>query len=89
VNGTRLGIICLEQRNLLAARGIINEDALFALSSVLREGNSECPFGLFIVADGMGGINMVRWPAVSYKSIKHLLAGQIDRSHAFWKCRIA
>ncbi len=32
-----------------------NEDALFALSSVLREGNSEFPFGLFIVADGMGG----------------------------------
>jgi PPM family protein phosphatase len=32
-----------------------NEDTLFALSSVLREGNSEFPFGLFIVADGMGG----------------------------------
>jgi PPM family protein phosphatase len=32
-----------------------NEDTLFAFSSVLREGNSEFPFGLFIVADGMGG----------------------------------
>lgn len=32
-----------------------NEDALFALTSVLREGNSEFPFGLYIVADGMGG----------------------------------
>jgi len=32
-----------------------NEDALFAFSSVLREGMSEFPFGLFIVADGMGG----------------------------------
>lgn len=32
-----------------------NEDTLFAMSSVLREGNSEFPFGLFIVADGMGG----------------------------------
>ncbi len=32
-----------------------NEDTLFALSSVLREGNTEFPFGLFIVADGMGG----------------------------------
>lgn len=32
-----------------------NEDTLFAMSSVLREGTSEFPFGLFIVADGMGG----------------------------------
>jgi serine/threonine protein phosphatase PrpC len=32
-----------------------NEDALFAFSSVLREGTSEFPFGLFMVADGMGG----------------------------------
>jgi len=32
-----------------------NEDTLFAMSSVMREGNSEFPFGLFIVADGMGG----------------------------------
>ncbi len=32
-----------------------NEDALFALTSVLREGSSEYPFGLYIVADGMGG----------------------------------
>ncbi len=32
-----------------------NEDALFAMSSVMREGETEFPFGLFIVADGMGG----------------------------------
>jgi protein phosphatase len=32
-----------------------NEDTLFAFSSVLREGDVEFPFGLFIVADGMGG----------------------------------
>jgi protein phosphatase len=32
-----------------------NEDALFAMSSILREGETEFPFGLFIVADGMGG----------------------------------
>jgi PPM family protein phosphatase len=32
-----------------------NEDTLFALSSILREGIDEYPFGIFIVADGMGG----------------------------------
>jgi PPM family protein phosphatase len=32
-----------------------NEDALFALTTILREGSTEFPFGLYIVADGMGG----------------------------------
>lgn len=32
-----------------------NEDALFALSSVLASDNTNIPFGLFIIADGMGG----------------------------------
>jgi serine/threonine protein phosphatase PrpC len=32
-----------------------NEDALFTLSSVLSDGKSEETFGLFIIADGMGG----------------------------------
>ena len=32
-----------------------NEDALFALNLMLSEGKKEIPFGLFIVADGMGG----------------------------------
>jgi PPM family protein phosphatase len=32
-----------------------NEDTLFAMSSMLREGIDEFPFGIFIVADGMGG----------------------------------
>ena len=32
-----------------------NEDTLFTLSSVLSDGNTELPFGLLIVADGMGG----------------------------------
>lgn len=32
-----------------------NEDTLFTLSAVLSDGNTELPFGLFIVADGMGG----------------------------------
>lgn len=32
-----------------------NEDALFALTSVLSDGRSEELFGLFIIADGMGG----------------------------------
>lgn len=32
-----------------------NEDALFALSSVLSDGKTEEPFGLYIIADGMGG----------------------------------
>ncbi len=32
-----------------------NEDALFSLTSILADGNTELPFGVFIVADGMGG----------------------------------
>jgi len=32
-----------------------NEDTLYAMSSILREGIDEIPFGIFIVADGMGG----------------------------------
>jgi serine/threonine protein phosphatase PrpC len=32
-----------------------NEDTLFTLSSVISDGNTELPFGLFIIADGMGG----------------------------------
>ncbi len=32
-----------------------NEDALFCFSSVLASNSSNLPFGLFIVADGMGG----------------------------------
>ena len=32
-----------------------NEDALFTLSSVLSDGKTEEPFGLYIIADGMGG----------------------------------
>jgi serine/threonine protein phosphatase PrpC len=32
-----------------------NEDSLFAMSSIIREGLDEIPFGIFIVADGMGG----------------------------------
>ena len=32
-----------------------NEDTLFAMSSILADGLSDIPFGLCIVADGMGG----------------------------------
>lgn len=32
-----------------------NEDALYMLNTVLAEDNRELPFGIFIVADGMGG----------------------------------
>ncbi|MEI8131415.1 MAG: protein phosphatase 2C domain-containing protein [Leptolinea sp.] len=32
-----------------------NEDTLFAMSSILRDGIEDIPFGIFIVADGMGG----------------------------------
>lgn len=32
-----------------------NEDTLIALSSMLAENGSDIPFGIFIVADGMGG----------------------------------
>jgi serine/threonine protein phosphatase PrpC len=32
-----------------------NEDTIFALSSILSGDNVELPFGIFIVADGMGG----------------------------------
>lgn len=32
-----------------------NEDALFTLSSILSDGQSEEQFGLYVIADGMGG----------------------------------
>ncbi len=32
-----------------------NEDTLFAMSSVLADGVNDIPFGIFIIADGMGG----------------------------------
>lgn len=32
-----------------------NEDALFTLNMMLSEGKKEIPFGIFVVADGMGG----------------------------------
>lgn len=32
-----------------------NEDTLFALSAVLADNETELPFGVFIIADGMGG----------------------------------
>ncbi len=32
-----------------------NEDTLFAMTTILADGNSDLPFGVFIVADGMGG----------------------------------
>jgi len=32
-----------------------NEDTLFILSTILADGNNDLPFGVFIVADGMGG----------------------------------
>jgi protein phosphatase len=32
-----------------------NEDSLFAMTSVMSDGEMELPFGIFIVSDGMGG----------------------------------
>lgn len=32
-----------------------NEDTLFAMQAILADGNNDLPFGIFIVADGMGG----------------------------------
>lgn len=32
-----------------------NEDSIFTLNSILADGNIELPFGIFLVADGMGG----------------------------------
>jgi protein phosphatase len=32
-----------------------NEDAIFSMAAILADGTIEIPFGLFIVADGMGG----------------------------------
>jgi PPM family protein phosphatase len=32
-----------------------NEDTLFAMSTILADGINDLPFGIFIVADGMGG----------------------------------
>jgi len=32
-----------------------NEDTLFSMTSILADGNNDLPFGIFVVADGMGG----------------------------------
>lgn len=32
-----------------------NEDTLFAMQAIFADGNADLPFGIFIVADGMGG----------------------------------
>ncbi len=32
-----------------------NEDTLFAMQAILADGDNDLPFGIFIVADGMGG----------------------------------
>ncbi len=32
-----------------------NEDTIFSLNSVLADGSTEIPFGIFVIADGMGG----------------------------------
>lgn len=32
-----------------------NEDTLFGMATILADGSSDLPFGIFIVADGMGG----------------------------------
>jgi PPM family protein phosphatase len=32
-----------------------NEDTLYAMQAVLADGNTDLPFGIFVVADGMGG----------------------------------
>jgi len=32
-----------------------NEDTLYALNAILADGNDDLPFGIFIIADGMGG----------------------------------
>ncbi len=32
-----------------------NEDAIFALSAIYADGTNDLPFGIFIIADGMGG----------------------------------
>ncbi len=32
-----------------------NEDTLYAMSAMLADGNADVPFGIFIIADGMGG----------------------------------
>lgn len=32
-----------------------NEDTIFAMSAILADGEQDVPFGIFIVADGMGG----------------------------------
>jgi serine/threonine protein phosphatase PrpC len=32
-----------------------NEDSIFVMNSILADGNAEIPFGIFVIADGMGG----------------------------------
>jgi PPM family protein phosphatase len=55
-----------------------NEDTLFVLNTILSDGKSQVPFGVFIVADGMGGhqfgevASSVATRAMSETIIKHL-----------------
>ena len=41
----------------------LNEDSLLAITSTLAGNSGNIPFGLYVVADGMGGHQLAKWPA--------------------------
>lgn len=58
-----------------------NEDTLFALSTVLADGNSDIPYGIFIVADGMGGHQHGELAsAVATRTMANTLISQLYRT---------
>ena len=55
-----------------------NEDTIFALSSILADGRSDTPFGLCVVADGMGGhLNGEIASAIATKTVARILITKI------------
>lgn len=68
-----------------------NEDTLFAMQAIFADGNNDLPFGIFIVADGMGGhLNGEIASGVAARSLSEylisrfyvpLISGQNDSEH--------
>src|SRR5258708_11374451 len=58
-----------------------NEDSLIAITSTMGGNSSNVPFGLYIVADGMGGH---QFGEVASNAAARILAGQVMRKfHSF------
>jgi protein phosphatase len=55
-----------------------NEDTIFSMSSILADGRNDVPFGLCVVADGMGGhLNGEIASAVAARTVARILINKI------------